>query len=117
MLKIIKVAGESLSPEYQTGDYVLLTTPTRLNRLKPGDVIVFLHEAYGQMIKRIERMASDGLQIFVVGTHSRSIDSTAFGPISPDSIIGKVIWHVAKSRRYSFSEKDFDSDRDQDGGF
>lgn len=98
MLKIIKITGESLSPDYQTGDYVLLTTRARYSGLRPGDVVVFWHETYGRMIKRIERITPDGAQIFVTGTHPHSIDSAAFGPVSLTNLIGKVIWHIRKPR-------------------
>ncbi|MBC8333598.1 MAG: hypothetical protein H8E28_16585 [Anaerolineae bacterium] len=98
MLKIIKITGESLSPKYQTGDYVLLATNIRPRRLRSGDVIVFQYEIYGQMIKRVERISPDSAQIFVTGTHPHSIDSATFGPISPTNLIGKVIWHIRKPR-------------------
>ncbi|MBT3390824.1 MAG: hypothetical protein HN413_10465 [Chloroflexi bacterium] len=98
MLKIIKVTGESLSPRYQTGDYVLLATNVRVRRLRSGDVIVFRHEIYGRMIKRVEHISPDGAQIFVTGTHPHSIDSATFGPISPTNLIGKAIWHIRKPR-------------------
>lgn len=95
MLKFIKVKGDSLSPDYQEGDYVMiLTYPFFL--FKRGDTIVFRHSDYGRMIKKIDRRDRDS--IYVVGTHPNSIDSRRFGPIDRGAVAGKVIWHIKKPR-------------------
>ena len=76
MFQILKVTGESLSPFFVQGDYVLvIKIPFVLRRLKPGDVIVFRHPAYGVMIKRLERFFDDGEELFVLGSHPDSNDS------------------------------------------
>jgi nickel-type superoxide dismutase maturation protease len=97
MLRVIKVTGESLSPEYQEGDYVVLTTiPFFLNRIRVGDIIVFRQPPYGTMIKRVEQLLQEGMQYFVVGAHPQSVDSRQFGPVSREALIGKLIWHIPK---------------------
>ena len=93
MLKIIKVSGRSLEPEYKEGDYVVIITIPFFS-FKMGDTIVFQHQEYGTMIKCIERVVSD--KIHVLGLHINSIDSRQFGPIDRSSVIGKVIWHIRK---------------------
>jgi len=100
MLKVIKVTGESLSPAFQEGDYVIVTTlPLFLGRLKSGDTIVFRHYEYGLLIKKVaEPQLVDG-GISVIGTHVNSIDSRNFGPIPRDAIQGKVIWHIRRPRQ------------------
>ena len=41
MLGFFKVTGNSLSPDYQEGDFVLLLKiPFFLNRLKEGDIVI-----------------------------------------------------------------------------
>jgi phage repressor protein C with HTH and peptisase S24 domain len=96
MLKLIKVTGSSLFPEYQEGDYVMIITcPFFI--FKQGDTIVFQHPEHGKMIKNIERLDSD--KIHVVGIHPDSIDSRRFGPIYRRSVIGKVIWQIKKPAR------------------
>jgi signal peptidase I len=100
MLQLIRVTGESLSPAYQEGDYVVITTiPFFLRSIKQGDTIVFKHASYGTMIKRVERVIQDQDQIYVVGSHENSIDSQQFGPIGRKSLLGKVLCHIPKPRR------------------
>jgi len=42
MVKIIRVCGKSLFPDFHPGDYVLLWTGKRaVHAIKEGDVIVF----------------------------------------------------------------------------
>ncbi len=97
MLKMIRVTGESLSPLYQDGDYVLVVTiPFFLRRIKAGDFIVFRQEFYGLMIKKVKEISSDGTRYFVVGTQKDSADSRKFGWIIEEDIIGKVLWNFRK---------------------
>jgi nickel-type superoxide dismutase maturation protease len=100
MLRVIKVTGDSLSPEYREGDYVVVATiPFFLNRIQVGDVIVFRQPTYGTLIKKVAQVERDGDQIFVVGAHPNSVDSRQFGPIARQALIGRVIWHIPKSTR------------------
>lgn len=97
MFKIIKVTGNSLSPFFLPGDYVVaLTCGWLLRKLSPGDVIVFRHPEYGQMLKKVKGIARKTGAISVRGIHPESIDSRQFGPITPDAVIGKVIWHISQ---------------------
>jgi nickel-type superoxide dismutase maturation protease len=96
MIKFIKVTGQSLSPEYQEGDFVMIVTvPFFL--FKPGNTIVFQHPVYGMMIKKILRGDPQGL--FVIGTHPNSVDSRQFGLIERQSVLGVVVWHIRKPKR------------------
>jgi phage repressor protein C with HTH and peptisase S24 domain len=100
MIRVIKVTGNSLTPEYQEGDFVaLITAHFLLGKLKVGDAIVFHHETYGTMIKKIARIKSSGELLYVTGSHPLSVDSNRFGPIRKDTLIGKVIWHIRKPRQ------------------
>jgi signal peptidase I len=92
MLKLLRVKGNSLRPELQDGDMVMLLTWRRLWKLQPGDRVVFSQPTYGTLIKKIERLGPGKDQVFVTGTHAASVDSYEFGPISIQSIIGKVIF-------------------------
>ena len=95
---MLKVTGESLSPFFVQGDYVLVVKiPFVMRRLKPGDVIVFRHPAYGVMIKRLERLSENGEEFFVLGSHPESNDSRSFGSIPRRWVQGRVIWRLARS--------------------
>ena len=100
MLRLIKVTGESLSPEYKEGDYVVITTiPFFLNRVQAGDVIVFRQPHFGTMIKKVKRLLASGDGFYVSGTHELSVDSRQFGSIPRQALLGKVIWHIPKPVR------------------
>jgi len=97
MLRLLKVTGESLSPLYRGGDYVVITTlPFFLRRLRQGDIIVFQHGLYGTLIKIVDRISPEEDVIYVSGTSEDSLDSRRLGPISRAALKGKVIWHIAK---------------------
>jgi nickel-type superoxide dismutase maturation protease len=97
MIQILKVTGESLSPFFLEGDFVVVSKiPFVLRKIKCGDIVVFRHPAYGTMIKKVEQISPDGEEIFVLGTHPESTDSRQFGPLLRRQLIGKVIWHIRK---------------------
>lgn len=99
MLRIIRVTGESLAPEFHGGDFVLvIKIPLPFSKYKIGDTVVFDHPFYGFLIKKIERIAKGGEELHVIGNHPLSTDSRQFGPIHCREIVGKVIWHIRKPR-------------------
>ena len=96
MLKFLKVTEDSLAPEFQNGDFVLVSKiPFLIVPPSPGDVIAFHQPGYGLLIKRIQNISSDG-GVNVIGNHPESIDSREFGPVRREDMLGKVIWHVRK---------------------
>ena len=94
MLKVLRISGESLSPEYRNGDYVVVsrfwTKPVS------GDAIVFQNKIYGTMIKKTQSILESG-DFFVIGSDPKSVDSRRFGAVNRKDVIGKVIWHIRKS--------------------
>lgn len=96
MLKILKISGNSMSPRFKDGDFVVVGAASLfLSHLKAGDVIVFRHGGYGTLVKKIERVAEGG-ELIVTGTQADSLDSRRLGPISAEKVLGKVIWHIRK---------------------
>ena len=67
--------------------------------VRRGDIVVFRHETYGTMIKKVHHVAPDQDEIYVTGTHENSVDSRRFGPISRREVLGKVIWHMRRDDR------------------
>ncbi|MBC8503359.1 MAG: hypothetical protein H8D34_00750 [Chloroflexi bacterium] len=103
MIRIIRVTGNSLSPEFKEGDFVVLATLASgvlrfFNSIKRGDVLIFQHELYGSMIKKFDHYEGEDEDLYVTGTHPHSMDSSQFGPIAKKDLIGKVIWHIPKPR-------------------
>ncbi len=100
MFRILKVTGNSLTPKFYPGDYVLIAThPRSRKNIQQGDVVVFEHPVYGVMIKEVTHIDPATGQLHVRGTHPNSVDSARFGPISIDILIGKVRWHFSKPQR------------------
>jgi len=97
MLLIHKVIGDSMSPDFREGDFVVLTTvPFFLNRLKVGDTVIFEHKHYGTLIKRIASFDPETAEAYVEGTQPESLDSRRLGTIRRDAMRGKVIAHFPK---------------------
>lgn len=94
---MLRVTGQSLAPEYNEGDFVLIAKiPFLYNQLQNDDVIVFQHPTYGVMIKKIASIGQQGEEIFVIGVHDNSVDSRSFGSIKRADVLGKVVWHIRK---------------------
>ena len=91
MFRFLRIQGESMTPEYQHGDFVLIF---KNKRPKVGDVIVFCNQFYGTLIKRVEKITEQG--IYVIGTGENSLDSRRLGPVNPDKVQGKVVWHIKR---------------------
>ena len=99
MLHIFRIHGNSLEPEYQSGDFVMVSKiPFLFHPPKPGEVIGFIHPAFGLLIKQIGSYNPQTRQLTVLGTHPDSVDSREFGEISSQTIIGKVLWHIHPHR-------------------
>ena len=86
-----------MSPDYKNGDFVLIVTfRFFLNRLKTGDTIIFNHQLYGTLIKRIASFDPKTAEVYVEGNRSDSLDSRRLGTIRRDAVRGKVIAHFPK---------------------
>ncbi len=94
MIKIVKVRGASMSPEYLPGDY-LLVLKRPFFRLKAGDNVIFEREGLGDLIKKVDKLSRK--EAFLIGSHPSSVDSRHFGELPLKSIKGKVIYHIKKT--------------------
>jgi phage repressor protein C with HTH and peptisase S24 domain len=94
MLKIIKVTGESLSPFFLPGDYVLISTSSRVyHRIEKDDIIVFHHPDFGRLIKSVFENNQKENNLIVRGIHPNSISSHKMGQVPYKNLEGKVIFH------------------------
>jgi signal peptidase I len=99
MLRLLKVTGNSLSPRFQEGDFVIVSKiPFLFSPPKPGDVVAFRQPGYGTLIKLVEGVDKAGGGLTVTGSQPDSVDSRVFGSVSIPSLVGKVIVHVTKPR-------------------
>ena len=98
LLMLIKVRGQSLSPAYEDGDYVLVSrVPLLLRGIQEGDAVVFQHPRHGKLIKLVLRLESGGRMVYLVGLNDASIDSRVFGAVPREHVLGKVIGHIPKN--------------------
>ncbi len=94
MFRIMRIQGESLAPDWRTGDFVVVgTAPWWRRGLRPGQVIAFHHPEHGLLLKRVVRVLPGG-DLWVEGSHPHSVDSRRFGPVPPQAVLGRVLWHI-----------------------
>jgi len=100
MIKIIKVTGDSLSPFFLPGDFVFtINNQVVCKNLRPGDTVVFTHNAYGRLIKTVLSNDIRSQTLQVKGSHPESISSAKLGPIPYRKLLGKVIFHIQSSEK------------------
>ena len=94
-MRLLKVQGDSLWPDFREGDYVFAAgVPFPAWKIKAGDVIVFHQPGHGTLIKRVHRVLDNGQSFEVRGTQIYSSDSRNFGPVPRGHVSGKVVWHI-----------------------
>jgi signal peptidase I len=94
-LRILKIRGHSLFPDFREGDYVLVAGfPFPSGKIRVGDKVVFRQPRYGLLIKRVHQLLENGHTLDVRGTQIDSTDSRNFGPVPLSQVLGKVIWHI-----------------------
>ena len=83
-----------MSPHYEDGAFVLLLSRFFKSRLYPEQDIVFKHQKFGLMIKRIREINKPEKTVTVYGTHHDSSWTSEIGTVSFDSILGVKIFKV-----------------------
>ncbi|RCK73858.1 MAG: hypothetical protein ANABAC_2932 [Anaerolineae bacterium] len=96
MIRLLRVRGQSLSPEIKDGDFVLALKLPIFFPIRTGDLIVFQKPAYGILIKRVEDCPEGKNTFWVRGTHPDSLDSRIFGAVYPNEVLGKVVLHLSQ---------------------
>lgn len=92
MIKIIKVTGNSLSPFFLPGDFVLAwRAPNRFKTYSPGDFVVIKHSDFGTLIKRVRYNDPNEEYLELEGIHPDSLSTHKMGRVSYTNIIGRVI--------------------------
>jgi len=93
MFRIIKVDGESMSPDFNDGDYVLISRiPLMMRHVKLNSILVFNTAKYGILIKKVSVIDKDN-RYFFTGINSLSLTTDKIGAVSEKDILGSVILH------------------------
>ncbi len=83
-----------MSPEFHTGDYVLISSlPLMLGLVRKGSALVFNTEKYGLLIKHVSRIDRETGRIYFKGTNPLSLSEEEIGAINRKDILGSVIVH------------------------
>jgi len=90
LIKVLKVAGNSLYPHLKEGQIIICLKVYKFSSINIGDIVVFSKSPYGLMIKQVKRINKG--QFFVQGTDPMSIDSRNFGAIARTDIQYKKIF-------------------------
>ena len=96
---MVRVAGSSMAPTYDNGDWLLvLWMQQSTHRGQLGSIAVIEREEHPGifLIKRIQN--SHGGKYWVEGDNIESSDSRAWGWITPNEIVGRVLFRVRKGR-------------------
>jgi len=96
LIRILRITGASLTPKYQSGDYVCINTRVNKRSLKPGAIVVFQQPGYGILVKEVQEVYPDKDTCWLVGTIPESVDSREFGEVPVKNIIGKVMIHISR---------------------
>ena len=97
MFRIIKVEGDSMSPDYNSGDYLLVSRfPLLFNFIRINTAAVFNSSKYGVMIKKVSEIDSAKKQFFFKGANQMSVTTEMIGAIDKKNIIGVVLLHFKK---------------------
>ncbi|MEV0568894.1 S26 family signal peptidase [Dactylosporangium sp. NPDC050588] len=104
-LLLVTVTGDSMAPDLNKGDVVLVR---RSRRCRPGDIALLRLKADGvAMVKRVVAVAGDPVPgdmrvavpqpvvpadaVLVLGTRPDSMDSRRLGPIPVERVVGVVV--------------------------
>ena len=89
-LRAVVVAGTSMQPTLQPGDFCLVRCTARL---RPGDVVVVRRPDRRDLlvVKRVRSRGETGW--WVAGDNpAASDDSAVFGEVPDGCVIGRVVW-------------------------
>jgi signal peptidase I len=108
--KAVEVRGESMSPNYNDGDWLLFRllpakskAKSKLNELFGKVVLIQRRSNVGEdflQVKRVTQVHNDNdeTRIWVEGDNkSASTDSRSWGPLNSDEVIGKLIFRYRRA--------------------
>jgi len=99
-IRIFRIAGRSMEPEFHDGDFVMVSRlPAHPRYVRPGTPIAFKHSRYGMLIKKVQTHNPALKMIWAAGTSRFGLRSDEIGPIPMKNVLGEVIGHVRKTRR------------------
>jgi nickel-type superoxide dismutase maturation protease len=88
-LTAVRIAGPSMQPALNSGDWWLVRT---VGRIRPGDVLLFRHPARPDLLVVKRAVREDPAGWWVEGDNAAcSDDSRGFGAVPRDRVIGCLL--------------------------
>jgi nickel-type superoxide dismutase maturation protease len=99
----VEVAEQSMLPALRPGDWLLAR---RTRRIRPGQVVLAWHPARPGflLVKRAARRVEGGWWLVSDNPAAGAVDSSRFGPVPQDLIVGRVLARYWPWRRTQFRE-------------
>ena len=94
MIRIYKITGNSMYPEYCDKDYLIVFTLFKKQFIKNNQNIVFIHSRLGLIIKKIVSIDYLNKTFCVKGNNNQSISSEMLGIINFSQIKGVPLLHI-----------------------
>ena len=79
-------------PALFSGDFVV-NFDHKISRCKVGDIVVVRHRELGDIVKRVTEIDSNNC-LRLAGDNPLSTTSDELGWQQPDTVLGKVVWHI-----------------------
>lgn len=86
MIRIRRIAGESMSPRLRSGEVAVFWRPDALRR---GSVVL-VRRAGREVVKRVESIDGDSVRL-IGDNRAESTDSRHYGPVNKSDILGVIM--------------------------
>ncbi|MEL6212607.1 MAG: S24/S26 family peptidase [Pseudomonadota bacterium] len=93
--RIIKVAGVSMAPALNDGDFVIAEAGVSVGALSDGDIVVVDHPRFGAIVKAIGPVDGSGRRR-LYGVSDRSTPADALGYVEPGGRVARARWRVGR---------------------
>ncbi|AMJ93326.1 hypothetical protein AVL56_02735 [Alteromonas stellipolaris] len=97
MFRLLAIEGNSMQPVLFAGDFIL-TCKWPTYWLKDGHVVVVHSDKYGVIVKRVVEVCRQRGLLLRGDNAYESVTTEAIGWISPNDIVGKVIYSSPANR-------------------
>ena len=92
---IIRVAGLSMVPTLQDGDFILFRRLSADDSPSPGRIVIVRHQRLGTIVKLLEEETRPD-RFRLSGLSALSVDSSHMGNVARQDIIGQAVLRIGR---------------------